>query len=774
MNTGSKSETLEHLEGVLRSARVLPQIRFSLAEWKRQREAVWKKILSAGWDTVALIVRSSALDEDQEGRAQAGRFLSVPNVAGRPAIEKAIFQVAASFEDQNPSHQIFLQPYLKDVILSGVAFSRDPNTGGPYFVINFDEKSGSSSSVTSGRSSFHKTIFVHREAPIEIQPKKMLQVLSLLREVEDLLGLEAVDVEFAVGRDAKLYLLQARPLAIPAMKVSATEHKQVLKSIRKKIAESIKPHPYLFGKRTVYGVMPDWNPAEIIGIRPRPLALAMYKELITDNIWAYQRDNYGYRNLRSFPLLVDFSGLPYIDVRVSFNSFIPADLETPLAKRLADYYIRRLIENPQQHDKVEFDIIYSCYTLDLPARLESLKKEGFSKIDLKKLSESLRVLTNRIVHEKEGLWKHDIEKIHELTHRRHTIFSSSLEPVSKIYWLLEDCKRYGTLPFAGLARAAFIAVQLLKSLESTGILSCDHCVTFMASLNTVSSALKRDFTKLNKEEFLKRYGHLRPGSYDILSPRYDEAPEKYFDWSTKKRPSLTKTKPFRLSRKQSGQIQSLLAEHGFDHSAESFFRFIREAIEGREYAKFIFSRSLSDSLSLFKNFSQAQGFSLEDTSYADIECIKTLYSSSAEPRSLLEASIRQGKRRYAATLSLSLPPLIVKPDEVWSFEQPPSEPNFVTLGNASGAVSLEKNGNKRLKDSILFLPSADPGYDWIFSHGIAGFVTKYGGVNSHMAIRAGEMKIPAVIGAGETLYTDWSKARKIRIDCEARQVTALS
>ena len=28
----------------------------------------------------------------------------------------------------------------------------------------------------------------------------------------------------------------------------------------------------------------------------------------------------------------------------------------------------------------------------------------------------------------------------------------------KIYWLLEYCKRYGTLPFAGLARAGFIAV----------------------------------------------------------------------------------------------------------------------------------------------------------------------------------------------------------------------------------------------------------------------------------------------------------------------------
>ena len=35
--------------------------------------------------------------------------------------------------------------------------------------------------------------------------------------------------------------------------------------------------------------------------------------------------------------------------------------------------------------------------------------------------------------------------------------------VQKIYWLVEDCKRYGTLPFAGLARAGFVAKQLLDS-----------------------------------------------------------------------------------------------------------------------------------------------------------------------------------------------------------------------------------------------------------------------------------------------------------------------
>ena len=160
--------------------------------------------------------------------------------------------------------------------------------------------------------------------------------------------------------------------------------------------------------------MPDWNPAEIIGIRPRPLALSLYRELVTDSIWAYQRHNYGYRNLRSFPLMPHFCGLPYIDVRVSFNSFIPADLGEGLATRLVDYYVDRLLAEPTLHDKVEFEIVFSCYTLDLPERLARLGEAGFSKDERVDIADSLRRLTSRIVHPREGLWQSDAARIDTL------------------------------------------------------------------------------------------------------------------------------------------------------------------------------------------------------------------------------------------------------------------------------------------------------------------------------------------------------------------------
>ena len=72
--------------------------------------------------------------------------------------------------------------------------------------------------------------------------------------------------------------------------------------------------------------MPDWNPAEIIGIKPKPLALSLYRELITDHIWSKQRRNYGYKYVGSNHLMASFFGTPYIDVRVDFNSWIPNNL----------------------------------------------------------------------------------------------------------------------------------------------------------------------------------------------------------------------------------------------------------------------------------------------------------------------------------------------------------------------------------------------------------------------------------------------------------------
>jgi len=770
---GTKAETLDALVDHLERAKVLPQVRFTIADWEKDSEKCLEDIL-AKWNDVSLIVRSSAVAEDRETQSLAGHFSSVADVTGREQMRLAVEEVAASYHDHHCDNQVFVQPMLTHVVCSGVAFSKDPNTGAPYIIVSYDDTTGSTDSVTSGNSNQIKTAYIYKYRNQVFPNLYTAKIVQLVYELESIFQSNSLDIEFAITASQEVYLLQVRPLIAPPKTGMDNETlDEALISISTKVRELNKPHPYLYGDRTVFGNMPDWNPAEIIGVKPRPLALSLYKEIITDNIWAYQRDNYGYKNLRSFPLLISFHGLPYIDVRVSFNSFIPADVDESLSQRLSNYYIDRLIDYPSYHDKVEFEIIYSCYTLDLKERLAALHSAGFDKQDIDQLTHSLRKLTNRIIHNKEGLWRKDIEKISILEERREKILNSSLDQVSKVYWLLEDCKRYGTLPFAGLARAGFIAVQLLRSLVSVNVLNESEYEGFMNTLDTVSSTFKKDFGQLSKEQFLLKYGHLRPGTYDIVSRRYDEAPDIYFDWDKKLELQDRKASSFVLSLEQLRKIETMLREHELDHDILGLFEFIKSAIEGREYAKFIFTKSLSDAMKLFIEVVSDYGFTTEDASYADIECINKIYSSSLDAREIIGHSIEEGKERFRLTQMLNLPPLITGPEDVWAFHLPQFEPNYITQLSVEGPVTFVDEDKSRLKGNILFIPSADPGYDWIFSHDILGFVTMYGGVNSHMAIRAGELGIPAVIGAGEALFKKWSSSQYIQIDCMNRLVRVL-
>ena len=139
--------------------------------------------------------------------------------------------------------------------------------------------------------------------------------------------------------------------------------------------------------------MSDWNPAEMIGLKPKPLALSLYKELITDSVWAESRKSYGYRDVSSNQLMTTFLN-SFIDLRVDFNSWIPSKLSNKVAEKLINFYLRKFKSNINLHDKIEFDILYSCYTFDTKKKLNSLKKHNFSQKEVREISESLKKINN--------------------------------------------------------------------------------------------------------------------------------------------------------------------------------------------------------------------------------------------------------------------------------------------------------------------------------------------------------------------------------------------
>lgn len=230
-----------------------------------------------------------------------------------------------------------------------------------------------------------------------------------------------------------------------------------------------------------------------------------------------------------------------------------------------------------------------------------------------------------------------------------------------------------------------------------------------------------------------------------------------------------------MSIGQMHKLKDLLETNGLDTDILGLMDFIKRVIEGREYGKFIFTRSLSKAIQMIGELGGRYGLLKEDCAYINIQVVRGLYTSAKDIGTTLEKSARDGKAEYEMTKSLILPPILLDSSEVWRFWYPDMEPNYITLKQAQGEkVELTDNlENTDITDKIVLLVCADPGFDWIFSHHIKGFITMYGGANSHMAVRAGELGIPAVIGVGEKQYQKYSRARSLEIDALARNVRIL-
>ena len=138
--------------------------------------------------------------------------------------------------------------------------------------------------------------------------------------------------------------------------------------------------------------------------------------------------------------------------------------------------------------------------------------------------------------------------------------------------------------------------------------------------------------------------------------------------------------------------------------------------------------------------------------------------------------IRDGREAHAAARAVVLPSVITSPADLRAFEQQRATPNFITGKRARGERVEVRAGsppNLDVAGKIVLIVNADPGFDWIFAQPIVGLITKYGGVNSHMAIRCAEFGIPAAIGCGEQRFELLVNADQVMLDCSASVIQTL-
>ena len=699
---GTKAETLSRLDPMITKSKIGKQHYFRVEEWLKNERDIVDEIQKI-FPYSKLIIRSSSKQEDSWSNSSAGIFDSIINVDSQniKEIKNSVVSVVESYKRQDSNSlsgdQVLVQEYINEVDLSGVVFTCDLNTGAPYYKFNFDE-TGKTDTITSGSSVSDRTVIINRlnSEVLSSDFQKLSPVLDAVKEIEDFLGFDKLDIEFAIDEEGTVHIFQVRPIVVDHSEFEYNFEKfretieLNLSFFNKKNDESNEK----YGQNIVFSNMPDWNPAEIIGTKPFPLSFSLYRELITEKIWSIQRSEFGYKMVDESPLIISLSGQPYVDCSMSFNSFIPSDISNNLANKLTGAYLLILSNNPDLFDKVEFDVALTSWTPDFKIQAkERLCPIGISSQEISILENALKAITSSAIT---NLDKH-IQNVNKLKRIRDKIFRSKMSQLQKINFLIEDCKKFGTLPFAHAARHGFIATAFLKSFVAMKIISDSRFQEFFNNVPTVATDFEID-----------------------------------------------------ISNNYTGNVT---------------MEYLTKSIQERERVKFEFTKILSLALDNILDWGLEKGINKDDIKFIEYKDLQD--DSVTNDVDSIKKIIEKNKNSYIYTNIVQLPPLINKLENFYCFENSKLSPNFVTNKKTISRIEIDiDSSSTNIKDKIVMIERADPGFDWIFNQGISGLITKYGGANSHMAIRSAEIGIPAAIGVGEALFEKLKLFPRIELDCQ--------
>ncbi|CAB4661843.1 unannotated protein [freshwater metagenome] len=768
---GTKAESLERLSPMAHGGSIGDLLRISISDWDLTPEDCIDRAIRA-FPSELLIVRSSAEAEDGWIDSAAGVHTSVLNVASeREALRSAINEVFESYRTRSPDDHVFIQKMLTDVKMSGVVMTRTHAIGAPYYVVNYDDVTNRTDAATAGMEV--KTLWAHRGSVQNIRDPELRSVIDVVSKIEGLVGHDSLDIEFAVS-GATVHILQVRPIVLrdtPAV-VDDDEVDQFLLEAELKIRQLDACPSNLLGSHLHLSVMTDWNPAEIIGVTPKRLASSIYRFLVMDDVWAQQRFEYGYRDVRPQSLMLEIAGHPYVDVRASFTSFIPGALPDSLAEKLVNAYLARLSLFPALHDKAEFEILFTCLTTDFASRTLWLRAAGISDEETQLLHLALTEITAKGIARLEP----DLMAMEDFETKTEQILALTTEGLESAVLLLNHAKQVGTPLFAHLARSAFVATAILDSLVRSMAITADQRDQFLGSIATVLTDLKTDawrvrIGEISFETLVAKYGHLRPGTYDITAPCYASAPDLYFGPIVENSQEPPAESEFAWDSATEERVDSALLTSGINLSARGFLKFAVGAIAGRERSKFAFTKALSRALEGLADYGESIGLNRDDLAHIEISDLMNIGEHEQDPFDYLLRRSGEGQDAHIFARSICLPSQISSSAQIRCFTQDAAEPNFVTTKKVQGRVVIAPDDpSVDIRGVIVLIANADPGFDWMLARGIGGLVTCYGGSNSHMAVRAAELGIPAAIGVGSAKFEALLEASAIQLDCESRSI----
>jgi len=756
---------IRNLNKIKKLVKVPNYFYFNFIEYSKNKEQILKTITKKFKNYI--IIRSASFLEDKN-ISNAGKYLSVPNIKSNnlKKIDQGICAVFDSYEGGKNNQFILIQEYIKNADTVGVIFTADPANGSPFININFNE-SRKTNLITSGRSNGKIVTFFKYIKKIKLNKKTRI-IKDVINKLKKKFANSFLDIEFLTINN-KFYIVQVRKLNVKHQK--RIDFKKSLLNLEKKIIKMTSETSHLYGEQRYFSTMTDWNPAEIIGLKPKTLAMSLYQNLITNEIWSESRLSLGYKNVTKIPLLHSFLGTPYIDLKTDINSFLIDSLSEKIQKKLIKFYFKEFKKSPHHYyDKIESDLVVNCISINPQKYKNILKNSKLSKNEINVIIKEYTKLTNQIIFKlDENIKKYQYgEKIfNNFKKKKNSI-------INKIFLLHNICKNFGTLPFANIARMAFISVEFLNSFVELKIITKKEKLAFLENVKSISFDMNRCLVK-NKMLFLNKYGHLRPNTYEISNPNYRENFKNYFNKIT-----LIKKihKKFKLNQSHKTLINKFLKLNNFKNiNANQLLFFIENSIYQRESSKLFFTKIIDEIFVQIKLLFKRIKLNQKDIQHLNFNKILGLYENFSHKDIFFELKkdIEENKKIYNFNQNFNLPNIITNKNDIYFFEEQNASPTFITNKIVTSKfIHLKKFSQKfDLKNKIICIENADPGYDFIFNHKINALITAFGGPNSHMSIRCNEFGLPAAIGIGEKKFHQLIKKNTLYLNCEKKMLSGL-
>lgn len=739
-----KGRTLERLAPRLLCSRVPQGLCLSAAQWRAARADCVRRVQHLfGASLVA--VRSSRDGEDAPGESQAGRYRSCLDVAAADgaALAAAIDAVFASYRGARAWDDVLVQAMVAPRLVA-VAATHAIEDGAPYYVFSLGD-GARTDAVTRGDAPV-RTVYLARDA----EPPRdgdVARLYDALRELERLCGGEPIEAELALV-DAQAVLLQVRPLnvALPDPR-PARVRRVALAQTGRELAEA--PTACL-GTRRVLALMPDWNTAELLGAHPRPLALDLFARLVGGAAWRRARAVLGYRRVGRVELLASFAGRPYVDVRASANSLLPAALDAASGAAIVDAWQERLVAQPTLHDRYEFSIAQTCLDFDFDAQWRARYGGVLDAARLAAYRDALRDPTRHCL---------DLSALRRA--QAHLARLARRCDAAGLPALLDAAEHDGALPFALLARQAFAGEALMRSAVARGALAPER----LALLQQSCVGATREFLEHGAAgDVRRRYGFLRAGTFEIATQCLAHLELAPASPGAASAPPV----PFVLAPHERRALGQLIAEAALALDADALIAHYRLARQAREHGKYALSRAVSSVLERIADLGARRGLDRETLGW--LRLAELDFDAPARLRKLAGAA----RAQHRVDALLRLPPVLDPraPLDVVTIDA--GTPTFIGAGRAAARlvrVDASTPPAAVPHGAVLAIESADPGFDWIFTRAPAALITAYGGPNSHMAIRCAELRVPAVLGLGVERWRRLVAADHVVVDAASQSLT---